>query len=302
MITKQIHCTVCGQPAQAQTGTKAWYHIDCTQCGPYLLSGTLQEAGVGASGAAKDDLYLLSAWIRQRQRDGQPPPELASHNVPVIIANAPRYTPEEKMEQLLVLLGGLLKNAGRDLNGNQLSPADAWAHDGAELNVLMAWLAKDGLTERPGDSATVRLTRKGWQSFDSLSRRKQHTGKRCFVAMWFADEMDAAYETGLRAAIIEAGFDAFRIKEDVHDERIDARIIAHIRDSRFVVADVTGGRSAVYYEAGFAEGLGKPVIWTCRAKNKGDMSFDTRQYLHILWDDPADLRNQLVPVIKARII
>jgi len=64
---------------------------------------------------------------------------------------------------------------------------------------------------------------------------------------------------------------------------------------------VTGARPAVYYEAGFADGIRKPLIWTCRKGNSADMSFDTRQYLHILWDDPLDLRRQLVPVIQARM-
>jgi len=119
--------------------------------------------------------------------------------------------------------------------------------------------------------------------------------------MWFSPEMDSAWNEGFRAAIADAGFDPYRIKEDIHDERIDARIVVAIRESRFVVADVTGARPAVYYEAGFADGIRKPLIWTCRKGNSADMSFDTRQYLHILWDDPLDLRRQLVPVIQARM-
>ncbi len=33
---------------------------------------------------------------------------------------------------------------------------------------------------------------------------------------------------------------------------------------RFMIADFTGHRGGVYFEAGFAHGLGIPVIWTCR--------------------------------------
>ncbi len=43
------------------------------------------------------------------------------------------------------------------------------------------------------------------------------------------------------------------------------RILARIRESRFVIADLTHNRGGVYYEAGFAEGLGIPVIYTCDA-------------------------------------
>jgi hypothetical protein len=41
--------------------------------------------------------------------------------------------------------------------------------------------------------------------------------------------------------------------------------MAEIRRSRFVVADYTGQRNGVYFEAGFGLGLGLVVIPTCRA-------------------------------------
>jgi nucleoside 2-deoxyribosyltransferase len=82
--------------------------------------------------------------------------------------------------------------------------------------------------------------------------------------------------------------------------KIDDRIIAGIRQARFVVVDVTGQRCAVYYEAGFAEGLGTPVIWTCRKDVPEHMNFDTRQKEHILWTDPLDLATQLEMKIRAR--
>ncbi|MFZ4580841.1 MAG: hypothetical protein ACOYOB_20860, partial [Myxococcota bacterium] len=50
----------------------------------------------------------------------------------------------------------------------------------------------------------------------------------------------------------------------------------------------------VYYEAGFAQGLGKPVIWTVREDCLRDVHFDTRQFNHICWTDPLDLRHKLM--------
>lgn len=92
---------------------------------------------------------------------------------------------------------------------------------------------------------------------------------QCFVAMWFDDSMNEVYEKGFRAAIQAAGYTPLRIdqKPDLIGA-IDDAIIAEIRRSRFVVADFThgasGARGGVYYEAGFARGLGLPVIFTCR--------------------------------------
>ena len=62
--------------------------------------------------------------------------------------------------------------------------------------------------------------------------------------------------------------------------------------ARIALGDpVLGG--GVYYEAGFARGLGIPVISTCREDERGKLHFDTRQYNHIFWKAPADLADQL---------
>ena len=92
-------------------------------------------------------------------------------------------------------------------------------------------------------------------------------------------------------------------KPDVN--KIDDEIIAEIRRSRFLVADFThgedGARGGVYYEAGFAYGLDLPVIYSCRKDKEKKLHFDTRQYYHILWGTPEELRDSLAQRIEAFI-
>ena len=75
--------------------------------------------------------------------------------------------------------------------------------------------------------------------------------------------------------------------------------------SRFVVADFTqgedGARGSVYYEAGFAHGLGIEVIFACREDALQNVHFDTRQYNHIVWETPEELRERLAARISAVI-
>jgi nucleoside 2-deoxyribosyltransferase len=68
--------------------------------------------------------------------------------------------------------------------------------------------------------------------------------------------------TGIQPSIeVDCGFTkAIRVDREHFGDRIDDRIIAEIRRCRFIVADFTGQRGGVYFEAGFALGLGKPVI------------------------------------------
>ena len=49
-------------------------------------------------------------------------------------------------------------------------------------------------------------------------------------------------------------------------------------------------RGGVYYEAGFAHGMNIPVIFSCREDIIEDIHFDTRQYNHIVWKMPEDLK------------
>lgn len=64
----------------------------------------------------------------------------------------------------------------------------------------------------------------------------------------------------MEPAIKDAGYDAKRIDTVHHNNRIHDEVIAMLRRSKFVVADFTGQRGGVYFEAGFALGLGLQVI------------------------------------------
>ncbi len=123
--------------------------------------------------------------------------------------------------------------------------------------------------------------------------------------MWFNNVTDDAYVNGFARAVTVTGYKPIRIDKKEHNNKIDDEVIAEIRRSRFLIADFTceAGkvRGGVYYEAGFAQGLGIPVIWTCKDTSISDLHFDTRQYAHIVWKDPDDLFAQLKNRIGATI-
>lgn len=145
-----------------------------------------------------------------------------------------------------------------------------------------------------------------------LSKLKQTNPEsaRAFVAMWFGEpdgekaSMDNAYQS-MELAIREAGYDPVRSDKRNHLNKIDDEIIAEIRRSRFVVADFTqgksGARGGVYFEAGFAKGLNIEVIFTCRKDSIKKVHFDTRQYRHIVWETPEELRTELLDSIRTNI-
>ena len=141
------------------------------------------------------------------------------------------------------------------------------------------------------------------------------TGRNGFVAMWFDDSMNEVYEKGIRPAICAAGYEPVRIDRREFLGNIPDEILAEIRKSRFVVADFTcckqcvacetckniGAPGGVYYEAGFARGLGIPVIHTVHEDCMDDVHFDTSSINHITWEDPKDLQEKLHRRIEATL-
>ena len=128
---------------------------------------------------------------------------------------------------------------------------------------------------------------------------------QAFMAMWFDPSMDEVWKQGFEPGIKRSGYDPVRIDQKQHVNKIDDEIISEIRRSRFVVADFTqgetGARGGVYYEAGFAHGLGIPVIFTCRKDWRKKIHFDIRQYNCITWkkEDLRKLQEDLANRITA---
>lgn len=162
----------------------------------------------------------------------------------------------------------------------------------------------------------------GWRRIAELSRTSAGGKPQGFVGMWFNEKTEKLYDEGIKLAIEDdCHCNCMRISEKQHINKICDEIIAEIRRSTFVVADFTAGccpkcdtcddrddcedrvrpRGGVYFEAGFALGLGIPVIWTVQEDQIKCVHFDTRQYNHITYTEPKDLRKQLADRIQANI-
>lgn len=171
-----------------------------------------------------------------------------------------------------------------------------------ELGWLISAADKSGWLEIY--NSHTRLTPAEVKRLEELETKAVNS-EQAFVAMWFDESVDEAYEEGIEPAIRDSGYRPIRIDKKEHNNKIDDEIVREIRRSRFVVCDFTCGlvehggkrtalpRGGVYYEAGFAQGLGIPVIWVCRADHIEHVHFDTRQFNHIAWKTSEDLQTRL---------
>jgi hypothetical protein len=153
-----------------------------------------------------------------------------------------------------------------------------------------------------GKHSALIVTPEGWRRIEKL-RKPGRDSRQAFVAMWFNPDRVRVFDDGFKPAIeADERTKAFRVDRKEHNQKIDDEIVAEIRRSRYLVADFTGNRGGVYFEAGFALGLGLPVIWCVEQGQEKDLHFDTRQFNHVTYADPADLKAKLVNRIRATIV
>ena len=113
-----------------------------------------------------------------------------------------------------------------------------------------------------------------------------------FVLMPFSKEFDDIYKLGIQALCSEMGIVAERVDEQRFSETILERIYRQIRDSDFIIADLTGRNENVFYEVGYAHALGKKCTLLTQAAD--DIPFDLKHHRHVIYGRSINaLREQL---------
>lgn len=86
---------------------------------------------------------------------------------------------------------------------------------------------------------------------------------------------------------------------------IDNIMRVQIRDAKFVIADLTHDNNDAYWEAGYAEGLGKPVIYICekeKFESNDGTHFDTNHCTTVFWsksrDNDEGFRQELTATLR----
>ncbi len=291
-------CVICGNE-QAKTigkpvedyGRLVRIRQDCPHCGRFWLEPVDSEP-------LPEIEVKLAAWIRERNMLNEIP-EIDGDQIKRI-ATMPIPSPLERADRILIYS----VRHHKSLNEVIINPlsldlqAISYSKNLGDLDYLARLLVDQGCLDANLIGHSYRITSQGHKRYEELHAREA-ASTQAFVAMWFDDSMQDAYEKGFEAGILKAGYDPVRIDEVEHAGKIDDRIIAEIRRSKFLVADFTGHRGGVYFEAGFAFGLNIQVIWTCRKDDIENLHFDIRQYNCIDWTEPTELAKRLKNRIEA---
>jgi TIR domain len=112
-----------------------------------------------------------------------------------------------------------------------------------------------------------------------------------FVIISFKPSMEPVFEA-IRQAARKVGLRAERVKDSKGDYRIIDRMLLLIRTARLIVADLTYERPNVYFELGYARGLGKTVITIARERTR--IHFDAHDWPYLPYIDSRPLERDLL--------
>lgn len=171
-----------------------------------------------------------------------------------------------------------------------------------EVEYMLRYLSQAGYieyTEGPTteDATDITLTPVGYKRVDELQKNSSY-GRSVLVAMKFGDDTVKLREA-IRKGITDADYIAVFIDEVQHNDFITPELLKHIRDSKFVVVDLTHQNNGAYFEEGYAMGIGKPVIQLCQMDTR--LHFDIAQKNTIMWDVEDDIPERLTNRINATI-
>jgi len=290
------NCLICNRALKKLEHREDAGYFDCGYCGPYSLTGTAAAVLRGTLSESHPETprikAVLSHAIKRRYEKGTWV-KIDSHTLEQLIRENWLPSLPEQANNLVRWLGDNQLPG----EGIQLTSADSQNIIGAETLRGVAFVIDyvysagliDGIESKEMSTnkriVDAKLSMSGWARYEEL-RRGAADARKAFMAMKYGEpEMDAVFEQ-LRAAVSQTGYDLVRLDKQQAAGLIDDKLRVEILTSRFLISDLTHSNPGAYWEAGYAEGLGKPVIYTCKKQifDKQSTHFDTNHHLTVLWE------------------
>lgn len=327
-----ITCPICGRKdaTRSENMEKMKYSYSCKNCTEFSIPTYDLEYPEFREKLIQNKA-ILSGVCRHIFEDGQGIAPVSIMTISDLLKS--EFVPEDlssKFECLQIYIGKKSRNVFFEFTVDEtIFPSVAYLNDNKELSKMLQMLSAEGVIETVLESASGRLnyklTLRGIKEIQAI-RSPNKQSEQAFIAMWFDPSLNDACANAFAFAIEQCGYKPKRIDQAPFNTKICDEIVASIKSSRFIIADFTGNRGGVYFEAGYAMGFGIPVIYTCRkdwfatkrkeqltvkAKNgklvpgihevEESVHFDVNHYHFIVWESVDDLKEKLIARISATI-
>ena len=285
--------------------------FSCPRCGEYNLSGSVLAAIRSGKFQLLDDdekIAKASYKIRSFNRKGAITPYITSYDFELFLKEE-LPSLNEQLDNLIRFIAENSKYGEAIFIHPEMDTSVIGSLNQDSIRLLMNTIEHFGYLEQMSFDFTgwykVSLSFQGWQYFMELESGDQVSNK-AFIAMKFGnEELDHLVNDYLREAVRQTGFRLERADDNKEAGLIDAKMRVQIRTSRFLIVDLTHDNYGAYWEAGFAEGLGKPVIYICnKTKFEEEQThFDTNHQHTVLWDleSPQEFVEELKNTIRATL-
>jgi len=293
-MKKSEPCPVCQSVSEiegANVGGTLLFHVICPRCGQYQIEYVAKQYLNIDLDPTK--VAVLSHAIRKMQRT-EVIPSLDQLMIANLLQN-PIPKPEDQMNSFVLWLGKNIPGLGEmiDINGLVIQ-AEIGARTQKGVDAIVDFLVEKKYVEHNKIATAgneprqynLTLTLGGWEYYENI-KRGNITSRKAFMAMQYGEpDLDELVSKYFRPAVKATGFDLYRLDDAPKAGLIDDRLTVEIRTSRFLIADLTHQNRGAYWEAGFAQGLGRPVIYTCEKEQfrKQNTHFDTNHHMTIIWD------------------
>lgn len=295
----QTNCPICDNSFCEMDNTSAdGVIVGCAVCGTFKVARSLLPA---LTHLEDDTSPAQRAAISHRLRtvtDQGQVPLITTYDFDLLKSDAKLPSPGQQAINLIQFIGDNVSVDGKPL---PKMPRDIHAIVGAPNREFAMGLLRQ-LRDRaiieavPASSLKaadeiiqIGLTLDGWSEYDAEQKGKI-SGDYGFIALKFGDAiLDPFLRDVIKPTVSSVGYTLEDMRDAARAGIIDNVMRARIRDSRFVLVDLTHANEGAYWEAGYAEGLGKPVLYLCNRsvfEEKGT-HFDTNHCTTILWDHTA---------------
>lgn len=309
-------CTFCESPLPPRNvrSGRGGLSINCVCCGHFCI--TSEAAEDIAEWELDETKWTAIAYQVRRMAARESKPELDSELVHLIRDRARLPRLDEIIDDFVVWLGqntpypGFVRPVTFPEFKALLGAVSHGTFGQILLSVMDSGWVKGDLISSGGYAAlsNCQLSNEGVRRFRELSEGKS-SSRHAFMAMKYGEaELDSLYQDHLVPAVRRTGLELRRLDQNQPAGLIDDQLRVQIRTARLLICDLSHGNRGAYWEAGFAEGLGRPVIYTCRkdvfeSENPNRPHFDTNHFVTVLWSpgDSESAAQKLVDTIRATL-
>jgi hypothetical protein len=309
-------CCVCGNIAEHTdvVGVHS-YKVNCPTCGHYQLAKSAYP------NSSITPLPKLAGFLREKNEKNETIEMLKTYHFNEYLKKIPNFSLEDRLEKIVDWTFRKTNWFGEkisvypkvDYTLGYCENEEEFIHmlkvSGLEVSQNHAQKHDEQVTQEfftnKGPEWQISLTREIWKQRETI----RGDSRQVFIAFKFDDQDNLGLEkimSSIAKVIRKLNLKPVHLKSHPPnaDQKIGDKIIAEIRACRFLISECSYPNPNVFYEAGFARGLGRPVIYVCHADKTQELPFDTRQFRHLIWksQDEKELkvfRQDLGDCIKA---